>query len=87
MSTATSNISPSTARTSLPWGWRICACSPRSVPLHRTRVVVLDEGAGDAARRVFPFVIALEEEAALVLEDVGLDQDHVGNRGGREAHG
>ena len=32
MSTATSNISPSTARTSLPWGLRSCACSPRRVP-------------------------------------------------------
>ena len=32
MSTATSNISPSTARTSFPCGRRTCACRPRSVP-------------------------------------------------------
>src|SRR5712664_2604383 len=32
MSTATSKISPCTARISLPCGRRSCACSPRSVP-------------------------------------------------------
>ena len=48
MSTATSNISPATARTSLPWGSSAARGAPAACP-GPTRVVVLDEGAGDAA--------------------------------------
>ena len=55
-------------------------------PPGRVRVVVLDEGPGDSALRVLSLVVGLEEEAAGVLEDVRLDQDHAGQVGREELH-
>jgi len=53
----------------------------------RLRVVVLDERAGDAARKIFSRVIGFEEESPAVAMDVRLDDDHAGQLCLLELHG
>src|SRR5690606_7859778 len=53
----------------------------------RTRMVVLDEGAGNACLRVALRLVGLQEEAAIVAKDFGRDDDHVRNLGTFDLHG
>ena len=52
----------------------------------RVGMVVLDERLRDAALGEFLLVVRLQEEAAVVGEDSGLDEDDLGNPRGLEPH-
>ena len=73
-STATSKISPSMTRTSLPCGRRHLQVQAAQRAADRARVVVLDERPVDAGCAVLLGVVGLEEEAAGVAMHVGLDR-------------
>ncbi len=56
-------------------------------PLGRPAMVVLDELDVDPGRLELGGLPGLHEKPALVAEHLGLDQNHLGNRGLDELHG